>query len=83
MRVWVAGERSFGKLLRVGQVEIEVKWEDGGSEWRCSMLESRVHPVILRRAAFWMTCSLLREVFEMIGDQTVLLYSRTGRVMAL
>ena len=49
------------------------------SEWRCKLLVSRVQPVIVLKAAFWIFWSLLREVDEMIGDQMVLAYSMMGR----
>ena len=40
---------------------------------------SRVQPVIVLKAAFWIFWSLLREVDEMMGDQMVLAYSMMGR----
>ena len=43
------------------------------------MLVSRVQPVIVLNAAFWIFWSLLREVDEMMGDQMVLLCSMMGR----
>ena len=43
------------------------------------MLVSRVQPVIVLKAAFWIFLSLLREMDEMMGDQMVLAYSMMGR----
>ena len=43
------------------------------------MLVSRVQPVIVLKAAFWIFWSLLRDVDEMMGDQMVLAYSMMGR----
>ena len=43
------------------------------------MLVSRVQPVIVLKAAFWIFWSSLREVDEMMGDQMVLAYSMMGR----
>ena len=45
------------------------------------MLVSSVHLVIVRSAEFCIVCSLL--VFDMMGDQIVLAYSRMGLVIAL
>lgn len=50
---------------------------------RCCVFVSEVHPVVTRRALFWMICSFCRLVFDMVGDQMVLAYSMTGRVTAL
>ena len=47
------------------------------------MFVSFVHPVAIRRAVFCMVWSLLMLVSDMIGDQTVLAYSRIGLVIAL
>ena len=49
------------------------------SEWRCWVLVSRVQPVIVLKAAFWIFQGFLREVEEMMGDQMVLAYSMMGR----
>ena len=43
------------------------------------MLVSRVQPVIVLKAAFWIFWSLLREVDKMMVDQMVLAYSMMGR----
>ena len=43
------------------------------------MLVSRVQPMIVFRAAFWIFWSLLKEVDEMMGDQMVLAFSMMGR----
>ena len=43
------------------------------------MLVSRVQPVTVLRAAFWIFWSLLRKVDEMMGDQMVLAYLMMGR----
>ena len=53
------------------------------SEWRCSMFVSCVHPVASLRHVFCMVCSLLVFVSDMMGDQMVLAYSITGRVIVL
>ena len=42
------------------------------------MLVSRVQPVIVLKAAFWIF-SLLKKVNKMMGDQMVLAYSMMGR----
>jgi len=36
---------------------------------RRSVFVARVHPVTVRRAAFWITCRLFVWVLEMEGDQ--------------
>ena len=50
---------------------------------RCAVLVSRVHPVIVRRALFCTVCSFLMLVSDVMGDQIVLAYSMTGRVIVL
>ena len=47
------------------------------------MLVSRVQPVIVRRAIFWVVWSLEMLVLDIIGDQIVLAYSRMGRAIVL
>src|SRR5664279_4085530 len=42
-----------------------------------------VHPVAILRAVFCVICSLLMFVWDAIGDQMVLAYSRIGRVIVL
>ena len=44
---------------------------------------SSVQPVIVRSAEFCIVCSLFMFVFDMMGDQIVLAYSRMGLVIAL
>ena len=44
---------------------------------------SSVQPVIVRSAEFCIVCSLFMFAFDMMGDQTVLAYSRMGQVIAL
>ena len=53
------------------------------SSCRCWMLVSRVQPVAMRSALFWMICSFPMFVCDVCGDQIVEAYSRMGRVMAL
>ena len=43
------------------------------------MLVFRVQPVIVLKAAFWIFWSLLKKVYEMMGDQMALAYSMMGR----
>ena len=50
---------------------------------RCVVFVSAVHPVAILRAVFWMICSLLRFVSDIIGDQIVFPYSSMGLVIAL
>lgn len=47
------------------------------------MFVSAVQPVAMRRAEFWIVCSLCMEVSEVMVDQEGLEYSSMGRVMAL
>ena len=47
------------------------------------MFVSLVHPVAMRRAVFCMVWSLFVLVSDMMGDQTVLAYSRIGLVIAV
>ena len=47
------------------------------------MLVSGVQPVTTLRALFWVVCSFWRLVSDMIGYQTVLAYSMTGRIIVL
>lgn len=47
------------------------------------MLVSRVHPVAVLSAWFWIVCSLVMFVFDVMGDQIVFAYSRIGRVIVL
>ena len=47
------------------------------------MLVSSVHPVIVRRAMFWLVWSLEILVLDEMGDHIVLAYSRMGRVIVL
>ena len=44
---------------------------------------SAVHPVAMRKAVFWIVCSLFKFVSAVIGDQIVLAYSITGLVSVL
>ena len=44
---------------------------------------SRVQPVIVLRAVFWIVCSFDVCACEVMGDRTVLAYSSCGRVMFL
>ena len=53
------------------------------SSCRCCALVSRVQPVIVLSAVFWIVCSFVVCVCDMMGDQTVLAYSSCGRVRAL
>ena len=46
---------------------------------RCCVLVSQVHLVVIRSAVFCTVCSLF--VFDIIGDQIVLLYSSVVLVM--
>src|SRR5688572_33478520 len=47
------------------------------------MLVSGVQPVTTLRALFWVVCSFWRLVSDMIGYQTVLTYSMTGKIIVL
>ena len=62
-----------------------LRWLDSGrtlaSVWRCSMLVSAVHPVMILSALFWVDWSCLRFDSAMFGDQTVLAYSMTGALL--
>ena len=53
------------------------------SLWRCAVLVSSVHPVIVRKALFWIVCSLPMFVSDVIGDHIVLAYSMRGLVIVL
>lgn len=53
------------------------------SSCRCCMFVSCVQPVAVLSAVFCIVCSLFMFVFDVMGDQTVLLYSRMGRVIVL
>src|SRR6267154_482064 len=53
------------------------------SLWRCCVLVSWVQPVMTLRALFWVNCNFWRLVSDMFGDQTVLSYSMTGRIIVL
>ena len=44
---------------------------------------SCVHPVAILSAVFWIVCSFCVFVSDMMGDQTVLVYSSIGRVIVL
>ena len=48
---------------------------------RWCVFVSTVHPVIVRSAEFCIVCNLF--VFDMIGDQIVLSYSRMGLIIVL
>ena len=48
----------------------------------CTFVSS-VHPVIVRSAEFYIVCNLFEFVFDMIGDQIVLAYSRMGLIIVL
>ena len=50
---------------------------------RWCVFVSSVQPVIVRSAEFCIVCSLFMFVFDMMGDQIVLAYSRMGLVIAL
>ena len=50
---------------------------------RCCVFVSSVHPVIVRSAEFCIVCNLFMFVFDMMGDQIVLAYSRIGLVIVL
>ena len=52
------------------------------SSCKCWIFVSRVHPVAILRAAFWIICILFMLVCEIIEPQIVLPCSK-GRVMAL
>ena len=47
------------------------------------MFVSCVHPVAILSAVFWIDCNFCVFVSDMMGDQTVLVYSSIGRVMVL
>ena len=53
------------------------------SSCKCWILVSRVHPVAILRAAFWIICILFMLVCAIVGPQMVLAYSKMGPVMAL
>ena len=53
------------------------------SVYRLCVFVSSVQPVIVRSAEFCIVCSLFMFVFDMMGDQIVLAYSRMGLVIAL
>ena len=53
------------------------------SSCRCRMFVSWVHPVAVLNAAFCMTCNLLMQVEDAIGDHTKEAYSRAGLITAL
>ena len=53
------------------------------SSCRCSMFVSCVHPVGVRNAAFFMTCSLLMLVKDERGDHLEEAYSRAGVMTTL
>lgn len=63
------------------------RWLDKGSVLvsmcRWSVLVSAVHPVMILKALFWVVCSFPRFDSDIIGDQTVLAYSMTGKTTAL
>ena len=50
---------------------------------RWCVFVSSVQPVIVRSAEFCIVCSLFICVFNMMGDQIVLAYSRMGLVIAI
>src|SRR5213082_3235122 len=64
-----------------------LRWLDSGSVlvslWRCCALVSGVQPVTTLRALFWVDCNFWRLVSDMIGYQTVLAYSMTGKIIVL
>ena len=49
----------------------------------CCMFVSTVHPVVVHRAAFCMTCSLLMLVDDARGDHMEEAYFRAGLMTAL
>ena len=49
----------------------------------CLCLVCTVHPVIVWSAEFCIVCNLFMFVFDMMGDQVVLAYSRMGLVIVL
>ena len=50
---------------------------------RCCMFVSCVHPMAVLNVAFCMTCSLLMQVEDVIGDHTEEAYCRAGLITAL
>ena len=55
----------------------------GVSSCRCCMFVSRMHPEAVLNAAFYMTCSLLMLVGNVIDDHTEEAYSRASLMTAL
>ena len=53
------------------------------SSCRCCVLVSRVLPVQILKAVFWIVCSLLMSVLDAIGDQMGEAYSIMERVIHL
>ena len=53
------------------------------SSCRCSVLVSRMHPVVIRNTAFCTVCSLFVFMSDIIGDQIGLPYSTVVLVMTV
>ena len=64
-------------IVRRGAVGVRV------SSCRCCIFVFCVHPVAVLNAAFCMTCSLLMQIEDAIGDHTEEAYSRAGLITAL
>ena len=63
------------KCVSMGSILVSVcRW--------CAFVSS-VHPVIVRSAEFCIVCSLFMLVFDMMGDQIELAYSRMGLIIVL
>ena len=70
-------------IVRRGAVGARVLGSVSVSSCICCMFVSCVHPVAVLNAAFCMTCSLLMQVEDEIGDHTEEAYSRVSLITAL
>jgi len=79
--------RSWANVLLVPRGRVSLRCDDNGNVFvslcRCCALVSRMHPVAMRKALFYLDCSFCKLVADTTVDQIVLAYSTMGRTIAL
>jgi hypothetical protein len=80
---WVRAPHTAGQKLATEHAEMLSHWHDFGFGVKVTDWKGQVHPVMKRKAAFWMNCSFWVLVGLQLGNQTGVVKLITNSMRAL